>query len=143
MSQENIDNLRGLLGPWSGENLRAFGKAWRSGDVDLSLLDPEVAYEDTILPDHVGETYHGHEGVARAMERWTEPYEELIAELERIVGSGDLLVSIHRVRNRAAYTGIEFDRTIAYVWSFRDGRVVHFRSYWDPAEALEAAGLEG
>ena len=73
--------------------------------MDLSLLDPELVYEDTILPDHVGESYRVHEGVARAMERWTEPYEELIAELERIVGSGDTLVSIHRVRNRRRIQG--------------------------------------
>ena len=29
----------------------------------------------------------------------------------------------------------------AYVWTFRDGRVVRIRSYGNTAEALEAAGL--
>jgi len=43
----------------------------------MSLLDSEVTYEDAILPDHVGETYRGVEGVARATERWLEPYEEV------------------------------------------------------------------
>src|SRR5256885_9469561 len=143
MSHKNADNLRALVETWDGKDLRAFGKAWGSGDVDLSLLDPDVIYEDTILPDHVGETYHGHEGVARAMERWTEPYEQLTTELERIVGDGDTLVSIHRVRSTAGHTGIAFDFPIAYLWAFRDGKVVLLRSYWNTEEALAAAGLEG
>ncbi len=143
MSQENVANLRALLAPWDGKDLRAWGNAWASGEVDLSLLDPSVSYEDTVLPDQVGETYRGHEGVVRAMERWTEPYGELTTELERIVGTGDLLVSIHRVRSKAGYTGLQFDSPLAYLWSFRDARVILFRSYWEPEEALAAAGLEG
>jgi ketosteroid isomerase-like protein len=135
MSQGNVENLRALLEVMDLE-------AWRRGESDMSLLDPEVAYEDATLPDHVGETYRGHEGVARATERWLEPYERLTIELEQIVGADDRLVSIHRVRGRARYTGIEAEGPVAYLWTFRDGKVIHFRSYRDPEEALEAAGLQ-
>jgi len=31
---------------------------------------------------------------------------------------------------------------VAYVWTFRDGKVIHFRSFRNPEEALKAAGLE-
>ena len=135
MSQENVENLRADLEAWDLE-------AWKRGEADVSLLDPEVTYEDTILPDHVGETYRGHEGVIRATERWIEPYEDLAIELERIVGTGDRLVSIHRFRARARHTGIEFvDLPVAYLWEFRDGKVIHFRSYRSAEETLEAAGL--
>jgi hypothetical protein len=48
MSQENVENLRAVLEAWDME-------AWKRGEADVSLLDPEVTYEDTILPDHVGE----------------------------------------------------------------------------------------
>jgi ketosteroid isomerase-like protein len=40
------------------------------------------------------------------------------------------------------HTGIEFDEPLAYVWTFRDGKVVHFRSFRDPKQALEAVGLK-
>ena len=133
MSQENVDNLRALLEALDVE-------AWRRGE-DMSLLDPEVTYEDTTLPDHVGEKYRGHGGVARATERWTEAYEELTIDLDRIVGVGDRLVSIHRVRARARHTGIEGEGPVAYLWKFRGGKVIHFQSYRDPEEALEAVGL--
>ena len=92
-------------------------------------------------PDHSGETYHGHKGVIRATERWTEPFEEMTVDLERIVGTGDCLVSIHRWRAKARHTGIEFDQPLAYLWRFRDGKVIYFRSFRGPEEALEAAGL--
>ena len=135
MSQENV-------GAVNAENLRAFWEAWTPGDdMDMSILDPKVTYQDANLPDHIGETYRGHEGVARATERWLEPYESVTIELERIVGRGDHLVSIHHARSKARYTGIEDEGPVAYTWTFRDGKVIHFRSYRDPAEALEAAGL--
>jgi ketosteroid isomerase-like protein len=141
MSQENVENLRAFLEAWNGE-VRAFLDAWNRGEADLSLLDPEVTYEDTALPDHIGETYRGREGMARATERWAEPFERLTLELERIVGAGDRLVSIHQARMKARHTGIELKGPLAYFWTFRDGKVIHFKSFRDPEEALEAAGLE-
>ena len=72
---------------------------------DFDLLDPEIVFEDDILPDHAGETYRGHEGLARATRTWLQPYEEFTIELEEIVGSGERLVSTHRFRARARHTG--------------------------------------
>ena len=134
MSQDNAENLRAVLEAWDPE-------AWRRGEVDTSLLDPQVTYEDKNLPDHVRETYRGHEGVIRATERWLEPFAEMTIELEEILGSGDRLVSIHRVSGKAGHTGIEFSGPVAYQWTFRNGKVIHFQSFRDPSEALEAAGL--
>ncbi len=138
MSQDDLDRLRGRLAKWDPT---AEIEAWKRGQstVDLSFLDPNVVYEDGVLPDQVRET--GYEGVARATERWLEPFENVRIELERIVGTGDRLVSIHRAEMKARHTGIDFETPLAYVWTFREGKVIHFKSYLDPAEALEAAGL--
>ena len=82
-------------------DIRASLEAWKRGEADVSLFDPEGAYEDTILPDQVGETYRGLEGVARATERWIEPYEELTVVLEKVVGEGDRIL-------RQGFTGSSF-----------------------------------
>jgi ketosteroid isomerase-like protein len=108
---------------------------------DLAALDPDVVYEDANLPDHIGETYRGPEGILRAAERWADASETLTLELVRIVGSGDRFVSVHQSHSKARHSGMEFDGPLAYAWTFRDGRIVHLQSYRDPAEALEAAGL--
>jgi ketosteroid isomerase-like protein len=117
--------------------------AWRRGEPagDLSAVDPEVTYTDNLLPDHVGETYHGYEGLVKAIETWLDPYESVSIELQRIVGTGDCLVSIHRLQLQARHTGIELESPLAYVWSFRDGRIIHIEGYFDTTKALEAAGL--
>jgi ketosteroid isomerase-like protein len=136
MSQENVDNLRAWLATWNPED-------WKRDVLadEMGLLDPEIAYEDTVLPDHAGETYRGLEGVARAAKRWVEGSEWLSVELEEIVGDGDHLVSIHRARSKALHTGIEFDTPLAYAWTFRNGKVIHFKSFLDSEQALKAAGL--
>jgi ketosteroid isomerase-like protein len=140
MSEQNAENLREFLERWDP---KADLEAWNRGEpADVWLIDPEVDYEDTILPDHAGETYHGYEGIARATQRWLEPFESLTIELERIVGSGDRLVSVHEVKLKALHTGIEMEATLAYLWTFRNDRVVHFQSFLDPEEAIVAAGLE-
>jgi ketosteroid isomerase-like protein len=141
MSQENVENLRAHLESWSGKVGPDIQGAVSRGEIDMSVLDPEVTYDDSALPDHAGETYRGHDGVLRAWEQWSEPFEEVTAELEEIVGVGDRLVSIHRVRVKAQHTGIEFEMPLANLYMFRAGKVIHIRSYRDPEEALEAAGL--
>jgi ketosteroid isomerase-like protein len=140
MSQENRKRLRAFLEPWGREPWTP--EAWEGGDViDMAFLDPEIVYEDENLPDHIGEAYRGHEGILRAARRWVEPNEWLLVELKQIIGEGDRLVSIHRVRNKASYSGIAFDAPLAYVWTFRDGKIIHFQSFREPEDALNAAGL--
>jgi ketosteroid isomerase-like protein len=130
MSQENV------------ERLRAFCQLWETrGLPDLSLLDPDVVFEDNVLPDHAGENYRGHEGVVRAARTWLEAYEESTVELERIAGSGNRLISIHRFRGKGRQSGIEDVGRYAYLWTFRNAKVIHFVSFRDPADALAAVGL--
>src|SRR6266550_2820305 len=129
MSQENV------------ERLRAFWERWTPGEPpDLSFLDPDFTYEDTILPDHVGETYRGQEGLLRALDRWLEVWEELTIDLDEIIGSGDRLVSVHTSRGKMRHTGIEFVSPLAYAWTLRGERVVHLKSFLSKQEALEAVG---
>jgi ketosteroid isomerase-like protein len=135
MSQENVERLHAFL--------RGLGsEVWEThGEPDLSLLDPDVVCEDDVLPDHAGESYRGHEGVIRSYRICLEAYEEFRIELEQIAGSGDRLISIHRFRGKGRHTGIEDGGRYAYLWTFREGKVIHFRTYRNPAEALEAVGL--
>ena len=106
MSQENVERLRAFLATWGGR------------EPDFSLLDPDVVFEDDILPDHAGETYRGYEGVVRSIRTWLAPYERFTSELEQMVGSGDRLISIHLFRSRARHTGISQEMRYAYLGPF-------------------------
>ena len=132
MSQENVEAVREL---WAlvGDDATELG--------DLALIDPEVVYEDDLLPDHVGEAYVGYEGVRRAWAQFAEPWTDFKVDLEWARGTGDEVVSCHRMRGTGRESGVETQADYAYVWTFRDGRIVRIRSYGNTAEALEAAGL--
>jgi ketosteroid isomerase-like protein len=133
MSEENVEIIRKYAEEWLNGDLKHLG--------DLSFLDAEVVYEDEILPDHVGEVYHGREGFRKAWARAVEPWESIEGEVEWIRDAGESVVSCHRGRMRGQGSGIEATIRYAYVWRFRGGKVVRCRSYADPAKALEAARL--
>jgi ketosteroid isomerase-like protein len=40
------------------------------------------------------------------------------------------------------HTEIEFESALAYVFTFREDKIVHQRAFVDHAEALKAVGLE-
>lgn len=107
-----------------------------------AVIAPDFIYEDSVMPDHAGETYRGLDGLRRASLGFVEPFVEMVYELERILGSGERFVSIHRVRATARHTGIVQDSRVAYVWTYRDGMLVHLEGFRDAGDALEAAGLE-
>ena len=107
----------------------------------FAVFDSDVVFEDDFLPDHVGETYRGQEGLLRALDRWLEVWEELTIDLDEIIGSGDRLVSVHTSRGKMRHTGIEFVSPLAYAWTLRGERVVHLKSFLSKQEALEAVGL--
>jgi ketosteroid isomerase-like protein len=146
MSEKNVEILRAFISTWSPE---LTVEAWERGEaMDMSFIDPDVVYEDDILPDHVGEAYRGHEGWIRSAKTWAEPFEWVRLELEEIIDAGDRVLSFHRVRSKARHTGIEFDSRdtdgapLGYVWTLRDGKIVHLRAFVDREQALEAAGLK-
>ena len=141
MSQEDVESIRAWAAAWETRPGGGPLVDRHTGEAVTSHLDPDVTYEDASLPDHAEETYKGIRGVIRATERWAEAFEELTVDLERIVGTDDPLVSIHRFRARARHTGIAFDEPLAILWRFRDGRVIYFRSFRNLADALKAAGL--
>jgi ketosteroid isomerase-like protein len=118
--------------------------AWAAFSQPLAaVVAPEFVYEDDVLPDHAGEMYHGLDGLRRASNAYAEPFEDMIYDLERIVGSGDRFVSIHRVRTKARHSGIVQDVQAAYVWTYHDGRLIHLRGFMGADGALKAAGLTG
>src|ERR1700752_3619856 len=63
--------------------------AWAAySQASAALYTPDFVYEDSVMPDHVGDAYRGFDGYRRAVATFTEPFEEMIYTLERIVGAG-------------------------------------------------------
>jgi hypothetical protein len=122
--------------------LKAFSEAFNDRDFDdaLRYLDPAVEINPGVQgPDHDSKLL-GHQGwkefIRIAIGGWeaatTEP-------LERIETDGRILsIDIWRLRGRE---GIEIERELPTLYTFRDGLIVRIDGFTEKAEALEAAGL--
>lgn len=134
--ESNVERLRTLLDSMSGVMWNAARVSnWTSR---LEMFDPDVVFEDSAMFD---ETFRGHKGIVEAFRRWIDAFASTRVDLVEIAGEGDKVVSTHRFRATAHHTGVEVKGEYAFVWRFRDGRVVHYQSVTDPASALRAAGL--
>jgi ketosteroid isomerase-like protein len=134
MSQENVEAFK-----------RASFDAINRRDVEglLEELDPEVEWHPGVLLAFEGETrtYRGHEGVREMLGDLFEALAEFYVQYPEIRDLGDRIVAIGHVRTRGRESGAVTESPFAAVTDFRDGKAVRIRTYLDPKEALEAAGL--
>ena len=77
----------------------------------------------------------------RTLAKIRDVYPDFRVEPERYIDAGDEVVVIGTARGTGA-SGVEVQWRQGYVWTVRGGMAVRFRWFNDPAEALEAVGLE-
>ncbi|HKH23225.1 MAG TPA: nuclear transport factor 2 family protein [Solirubrobacterales bacterium] len=135
MSAEDLASLRQMWemwgGPIGGPEARAkFRDRW---------WHPEITYEEDPRWPGSG-TYHGKEQVAEVFESYMEVFSGNLT-VERLVEGEDRLVAFVRFRLLSAGGDVPTERVWAYVCRARDGQLSYLRAYWDPQEALEAAGV--
>ena len=131
MSQENVE----ILG--------AFYEAFNARHVDgaLQYVDVNVdLYPGVVAPD-LDAHYTGRRGLREFFFRIATPWETVAVEPQQVIEAEDgrlLSVDLWRFRGR---DGIEIDRELPNLFTFRDGLIVRIDGFSEKAEALEAAGL--
>lgn len=115
--------------------------ALNRNDVDgfVGLFDPQVVrIESDLFPG--GETYHGIEAVKAHVVQGRSTWAEGGCEPERFrVFDDKIVVSVH-VRVRLKDGADWLDGRTADVFTFRDGKVIQFRTFADESQALGWAG---
>jgi ketosteroid isomerase-like protein len=131
MSQENVAIV-----------LRAF-EAFNDRDVDAMLADWSEDVEMRLVggfADLMGSEFKGQEGVRRWFNDWVGSL-DVRAEIESIVDADDRVVVIARVVGSGDASGAPVALRGGQIYSFRDGRISVVTNFYEPSEALEAAGL--
>ena len=132
MSQENVEMVRGSF------------DGWNRGDVDawLRVAHPEVEWTSEIVTRIEGAeaVYRGHDELRRYWDDWHSLWDVTI-EASEIRDLGDVVLALGRIRTRGDASGIDLERTVAYVFEFEEGLARRARAYLDPHEALSAVGL--
>ena len=99
-------------------------------DIKMEIIGPDDV-------PFVGE-WSGRQQVAEAVRRNFAMVEDQKPEILSLVAQGDLLVVIARERGRFRATGRAYDVHFVQVFTFRDGKVRHFREIFDSVPLLDA-----
>jgi ketosteroid isomerase-like protein len=143
MSQENVDIVRAVMAVYKNPEGVAL---LASGDLDFTLIDPEIEWDASRLADMIpdlAEVYWGHEGVRTYWQRWFEAWKDLEFEVEDVLEAGDEVVALIRnQRQWGRHTGICTELLPwAMVFTFRYGKLMRWRTFPNHEAALQAVGL--
>lgn len=131
MSQETVELAR--------EVLAALGS--RDPSRLIALSDPEVEWHSFFALSVEG-VYRGHDGTRRYMTDLADAWEIARAEIDDALGIGDVAVLVGRIRYRGKGSGVASASSAGWMLRFRNGQVLRFRAFREPAQALEALGLK-
>jgi uncharacterized protein len=125
MSSENVEIVRRMLDDYAnGEFERALG-----------AFSDDVEWEA-----RVGERFHGPEGVAEAVRRWTGAWADFEFDVQELIDAGESVVMVLRQVGRGKGSGAPVEMTMGWLYTFRDGRIIRVKMFADRGEALAAAG---
>ena len=131
MSQQNVEIVRTCLGAFAKGNLDAVFAASDPG-IELQVSD---AYFDA------PRTYRGHEGMRELFAAQAEVFDPSRLEPEEFLDAGTHVLVIARAGGLARGSGVEVMGRFGHLWTVREEKIVHFKEFKDPAEALAVAGL--
>jgi ketosteroid isomerase-like protein len=127
MSRENVEIVRDLYEAY----LRGDGETARAA------FHPEVEWDARHQPD--GRIYHGHAGIREFFRDWRSVWDNTSVQPEEFLDAGDQVVVI--TRETTSRSGLEITEQHAEIYTLINCKVVRWRGYSDPADALDAAGL--
>ena len=133
MSQENVESCKRCVDSFNRRDFEA----------NLKELDPEVTGRAVLLAMVGGEetVYRGHEGVRELWRELDEAFAAFQIEISEIHDRGERVVAIGHLHGRGKASGAEVESPIGYVVEFKNGKAIRIDDYFDPKEALKAAGL--
>jgi ketosteroid isomerase-like protein len=130
MSEENVRAVRSFYDAWA--------RAEFPGPIEL--MDREIEYVNPPGAVEPG-TRRGVDAFSGAVEKIFEGWETWEMEPEEFSAVGDQVAVTVRYRARGRASGIEVEGRESALWTLRNGKVMRYAWFHEPADALEAAGL--
>jgi ketosteroid isomerase-like protein len=132
VSQANVQIVRRLYEAWQRDG---YG-------VVPELMDPDIEFVNPVYAVEPG-TRHGYDGFAAAARSLASVYSDYRVSAVQFYDVGDRVAVRATVATRSAGRAVPIEAERGYVFDFRGGKVIRFAWFSDPAEALEAVGLDG
>jgi ketosteroid isomerase-like protein len=131
LSEENLETVRRLAAAFNARDIDRF----------LPELHPEVEFH-SLRAQLEGRPYVGHEGARKMFADFDEDWDYLRLEVDELRDSEEAVVATGRLLSRGRASRVDLDVPVAFIWRFRDGKVVYGKVFSEEAAALRAAGLE-
>lgn len=131
MSQENVEIVRTYLEDFGEGNL----------DGVLAASDPGIELEVSDAYFDAPRTYRGHEGMRELFAAQAEVFDPFRLEPEEFLDAGDRVLVIARAGGLARASGVEVLGRFGHLWTVQSGKIVAFKEFKNPDEALDAAEL--
>jgi ketosteroid isomerase-like protein len=133
MSRENLDLVRRVMETFTELGMEE--SARRFFHVDGVFEEPPEQPSPAVA--------RGRDAAIRTFRQFDEAWEEHRSEVEEIRAVDDERVLVLSVEHFRGRDGIEITQPCANLFTLREGMVVRLQSFWERANALAAAGLEG
>jgi uncharacterized protein len=128
---ENVETVRQLAAAVSRRDLPQV----------LELTDPQVEWRPFIAALAESGQYRGHDGIRQCLSDLDEAFETFRTKIDDLLGVGDLVVGVGRIRHRGKGSGVETEAAVGWVIKVRDRRVLRVRAFREPDKALDEVGL--
>ena len=106
----------------------------------IALSDPDVEWHSFFALSEGG-VYRGHDGTRQYMSDLDDAWEVGRAEVDDALGVGDVAVLVGRIHYRGKSSGVESASPAGWMLKFRNGKVLCFRAFREPEQALETLGF--
>jgi len=131
MSQENVEITLSAVDAWNRGDREALMALW---DEEAEFFPLRAQLE--------GKSYRGHDGLERFLGEMAEEWEDVRFEIDEARDAGEQVVGIGRFRARGRASGVDINVPLGALTRVRHGKIVYGRFFSEPADALEAAGIE-
>ena len=131
MSQENVELALAVVE----------AVARMDGDRLVELTHPEVEWHSFLAQLGEGGVYRGHDGMREYAKDLQEAWDVFSAEVRDSIAVGEVVVLVSQLRYRGKGSGVDTEAPAGHMVRFREGRVLHMRSFREPEAALAAVAL--
>ena len=127
MSSQNVEVVRNAFDAYQR---RDWNGVIRDADPDIEVVQP---------PDFAdARSYHGHDGLVEVLQWWPSQWEDFRVDLTEVIDANDdqaVWVTLERGRGKAS--GVEVVGEVAFVSTFRDGKMIRIEMFQSRQEALD------
>jgi len=144
MSQENVDLVSGLHPGPDVDTTQIFrdDDAWAAvAAAAAPVFDPAFECVGTLFGTDT--MFKGLDGFRAFNLDWLAPWSSYRVQVAKAIDLGEQVVMLYRVFGCHQQSTQDVESAVAWVWTARDGQIIHIKGYGNHADALSAVGLEG